>query len=489
MQKIKRGTGFRGLLEYAADHDGGHVIGGNMAGTTPRELAREFGTARSLRADIGKPVWHNSLRLPAGEHLTDEKWQEVAGDYMHGMGFLDAHQYVLIKHDSQEGEHIHIIANRVSLVGEVYLGKNENLKSTKLISQLELTHKLHVTKGAELDHRTDLPSTKTDKRKPKKGEIERALTTGVKPARMVIQDAIDKAVTDSSCRTLQDLTNRLAEQLITVRPFKSDEGKIKGLSFTSDEASFSGSQLGEQYKYKNLMQRMEYKNEQDRGHETATNTRRIAGADQLSASGNCKDKAPDSTKQTAGKEDKGAGNATKINLEQLILIGGLKKFGFGNSSNLRYAVQTLNRSIRFLPHKNSLTSFNLFIQGINKPAFRFDTATSKIDLTANPNEQNIRMMFDLAHEAGLDDPAVVIYGDDIEYLQLSAAEAARRGIMVDFNVKNGDILKKYHDLEIDKILSNNSPSVSKFYDITKQKTAQQIGHTNTSKPSKMRMKL
>ena len=283
MQKIKRGTGFRGLLEYSVDHDDGHIIGGNMAGTTPREISREFGTARRMRPDIDKPVWHNSLRLPAGEHLSDEKWNEVAKGYMHGMGFLDAHQFALIKHDSREGEHIHIIANRVSLNGDVYLGKNENLKSTKLISDLEQKHGLHVTVGAELDHKTDLPSTKTDKRKPKRGEVEKAVRTLVKPARMAIQDAIDNVMENADCRTLEDLTNRLAEQRITVRPFISD-GEIKGLSFTSNdkagnEVGFSGSQLGEQYKYKNLINRMENKNEQDRRFEAVADTRRIAETD------------------------------------------------------------------------------------------------------------------------------------------------------------------------------------------------------------------
>jgi len=54
MQKIKRGTGFRGVLNYALDNNRGEIIGGNMAGTTPRELAQEFGQSRSRREDIEK---------------------------------------------------------------------------------------------------------------------------------------------------------------------------------------------------------------------------------------------------------------------------------------------------------------------------------------------------------------------------------------------------------------------------------------------------
>ena len=81
MQKIKRGTGFRGALEYALEDGRGQVIGGNMVGATPRELAHEFGRSRKLRADIEKPVWHNALRLPVGERIGVERWNAVADDY------------------------------------------------------------------------------------------------------------------------------------------------------------------------------------------------------------------------------------------------------------------------------------------------------------------------------------------------------------------------------------------------------------------------
>lgn len=47
---IERGNGFRGVLDYIADDKKcvGH-IGGNMVGTTPRELAKEFSASRRLR--------------------------------------------------------------------------------------------------------------------------------------------------------------------------------------------------------------------------------------------------------------------------------------------------------------------------------------------------------------------------------------------------------------------------------------------------------
>lgn len=59
-----------------------------MSGTSPRELAAEFGRVRNLRVDIAKPVSHNCLRLPLGERR-GEMWREVADDFMSQMGFTD----------------------------------------------------------------------------------------------------------------------------------------------------------------------------------------------------------------------------------------------------------------------------------------------------------------------------------------------------------------------------------------------------------------
>ena len=69
MQKIRRGKSFAGVVLYALKPGTHHktdpvVIGGNMLGASATELITEFEASTSLRADILKPVWHNSLRLP-----------------------------------------------------------------------------------------------------------------------------------------------------------------------------------------------------------------------------------------------------------------------------------------------------------------------------------------------------------------------------------------------------------------------------------------
>ena len=95
MQKIKRGKSFAGVVLYVLKPGSHHrtvpeVIGGNMTGDCSQELIDEFNLTKELRSDVAKPVWHNSLRLPQGESLTNEQWKRIADDYMKRMGFGDS---------------------------------------------------------------------------------------------------------------------------------------------------------------------------------------------------------------------------------------------------------------------------------------------------------------------------------------------------------------------------------------------------------------
>ena len=245
MQQIKRGSGFRGVVSYALDNDNGEqlgqVIGGNMSGTSVKELSAEFGVSRKVRPDIKKPVWHNSLRLPEGEKLTEEKWTAIADDYMSRMGFSDKHPRVYILHDDKKGQHIHIVASRVALDGQLYLGKNENLISTQHIQALERDHQLTLTKGPSVvDGRIVMP----DLARPKAGEVGKYERTGEAPERFALAALIDTAIAGKPTATA--FAERLVMAGVEVRAnFRQDS--LNGFSFSFNGIAFKGSQLGKQY--------------------------------------------------------------------------------------------------------------------------------------------------------------------------------------------------------------------------------------------------
>ncbi|WP_218066126.1 relaxase/mobilization nuclease domain-containing protein [Escherichia coli] len=253
MQKIKRGKNFSGVVFYALRPASHHktppsVIGGNMDGSNAGELIAEFNATKALRPDVAKPVWHNSLRLPKNEALTDAQWSEIADDYMSRMGFSETHLRCYVLHDDAAGQHIHIIASRIELSsGKLYLGKNENLISTRIIEELEKDYQLTRTKGPKASPVAPSPKPK---RKKSRNETMLEERTGEKCAKTIIQEAIDTLITSKISE--ESFVQQLAAQKIKAIPNRASTGKMNGFSFEYANISFKASQLGKKYSWKNL---------------------------------------------------------------------------------------------------------------------------------------------------------------------------------------------------------------------------------------------
>lgn len=257
MQKIRRGKSFAGVVLYALKPDSHHksdpiVIGGNLLGDSVLELIFEFNTSKQLRTDVIKPVWHNSLRLPASERLRPEQWKLVADDYMKRMGFSDTHLRCYVLHDDEAGQHIHIIASRIDMVGgKLYLGRNENLISTRIISELEITHALTVTKAT--------PSTNTSQPKRKRlsrnEEMLEARTSSPCPKKS-LQQIIDKILADKP--GLETFIKRLEGSRVTCKANRASTGKMNGFSFEYQGMAFKASKLGKKYSWLNLQKHLSY---------------------------------------------------------------------------------------------------------------------------------------------------------------------------------------------------------------------------------------
>ncbi|MBG0594246.1 relaxase/mobilization nuclease domain-containing protein [Enterobacter hormaechei] len=260
MRKIKRGKSFAGVVQYALKLGAHHksdpvVIGGNMLGDSALELVAEFDSTKHLRQDVAKPVWHNSLRLPDGEALSNDQWVNIADGYMKMMGFSDTHLRCYVLHDD-EGQHIHIIASRIDMAGgKLYLGRNENLISTRIISELEIAHNLTITKTASA----------ITPRQPKRKRISRneqmlSARTGVPSPKEALQQILDKSLADTP--DLLTFIKRLEEAEVGWTANVASTGKMNGFSFSYCDIAFKASQLGKGYSWANLSNRLTY----DPGH-------------------------------------------------------------------------------------------------------------------------------------------------------------------------------------------------------------------------------
>jgi hypothetical protein len=119
----------------ALEYDLAKEINGEAAAT---EIHRHelFGCTGEEMVQEMKPyfvdfpnVRNNCLRFevsPSVEEsagMTDADWAKLGNDFMQRMGLMN-HQYIIVKHSGTEKNsrqaHLHILANRVSLSGELY---------------------------------------------------------------------------------------------------------------------------------------------------------------------------------------------------------------------------------------------------------------------------------------------------------------------------------------------------------------------------------
>ncbi|HGB5278087.1 TPA: relaxase/mobilization nuclease domain-containing protein, partial [Salmonella enterica subsp. enterica serovar Mississippi] len=251
----KSGKSFKNRVDYILkdDHD---FICSNMSAdkNNVSDLTDEFKTVSSFRQDIKKPVFHAFLSVPHNEKLTDEQWQEIAKDYLKEMNIdIEKHQYICVRHKDTDKDHIHIVANRVGLDGSVWHGQHSAFNTIAACERLEIKHDLTITKS--------LQGQKSDVSAPTKAEIEQALRTGEKPARLVLQNALQAAMTGKP--DLETFVERLQAVGIEPQFNVASTGNVAGCSFSVGDVAFKGSSLGKKFSWNTIKNKVIYDKNRD----------------------------------------------------------------------------------------------------------------------------------------------------------------------------------------------------------------------------------
>ncbi|EAZ2932214.1 relaxase [Salmonella enterica] len=251
----KTGKSFKNRVDYILKDDHSFICSNMLADKdNVSDLTDEFKTVSSFRQDIKKPVFHAFLSLPKNEHLTDEKWQEIAKDYLKEMNIdIEKHQYICVRHKDTDQDHIHIVANRIGLDGSVWHGQHSAFNTISACERLEVKHSLTITKG--------LQGQKSDVSAPTKNEIEQALRTGEKPARIVLQNALQAAMTGKP--DLETFVERLQAVGIEPRFNVASTGNVAGVSFSVNDIAFKGSQLGKKFSWNTIKTKVKYDKNRD----------------------------------------------------------------------------------------------------------------------------------------------------------------------------------------------------------------------------------
>ncbi len=235
-----------------ANRPGAAIIGGNMAGRTPRQLAREFAAARSLKPNLGRAMVHHSLSVPPGINLSDAQWQKAAAAYLKEMGYGENHQYTVIKHTDEEHEHVHIISCRIGLDdASVVADANDRKRCHKAAAKAALSVGLS-------------PVPPPDKTKPRvrirRDEVEHAQRLGTIHPKLTVAARLDVAISHS--RDFEQFKANAEKLGIEVRE-ASNSGGVYGISYTLSNppkgfrvTTWKGSTIGPGYSFKHVERRL-----------------------------------------------------------------------------------------------------------------------------------------------------------------------------------------------------------------------------------------
>ena len=251
--KISRGHSFKGAVNYILDlgKKATHtkepeIISSNMSAEYMQDFTKEFIHISNLREDIKKPVWHCSLTLPTNEKLSKEDWEKVSESFLKIMEIdTNNHQYICVRHNDTDHDHVHILINRVGLDSTIWFGRHELPKAIEATQQIEKEFNLSLTKGY---------TEKSEIKKLSDKEINMAIRTGEEPPRQYLQNTIDEILEQKNI-SAPDFAKRLEYFGINVRANLASTGKMNGFSFEYNNISFKGQDLGQKYKWSELQKR------------------------------------------------------------------------------------------------------------------------------------------------------------------------------------------------------------------------------------------
>jgi hypothetical protein len=244
--KTVMGGGFKGVLSYNMK-EASQMLYTNTASSSLIGWLKEVKEVRSLRPNLNNAVQHTSISLAPGESLTDQQWLQVAEVYLKNMGFdITANQFWVFKHDDKDHEHIHLVINRINAVsGDVVSDSQNYKKQTALLRKIEQNFSLQIV---------PVPKPEDRKIRISKNEIELNNRTGEVTPKLFIAQAIEQLLENKP--TLEQFILDLAFQKIDVALKKNDAtGEVKGISFNYEGQSYTGSGIGRQFSFSNLVKK------------------------------------------------------------------------------------------------------------------------------------------------------------------------------------------------------------------------------------------
>lgn len=192
-----------------------------------------------LRIEIGIAP-QDERKLPVSELM------RIAHLFAKQMG-LDNHQWVAVTHKDTDNRHIHIIANRISLYGEVYDTTFVSNRAARVAEEISRSKGLTIAKEVKVE-RMYQKAKSNPTREQTKQQVQKIC--------YALLDKYKGGGISGHSMFLYELN----KSNIIIERMKNKQGKVYGLKFSFGGQSFKASEIGREFGYHSLQKNFEIAN-------------------------------------------------------------------------------------------------------------------------------------------------------------------------------------------------------------------------------------
>ena len=223
----------------------------NLCSREPKTVYEEM----KVVSDYNSRCRNKFLRIEIGIAPQDEKklpvseLMRIAHLFAKQIG-LDNHQWVAVTHKDTDNRHIHMIANRISLFGEVYDTTFVSNRAARVAEEISREKGLTIAK--EVKAKKKHQKTKASPtREQTKQQIQKTCYT-------LLEKYKGTGITGHSMFLYE-----LNKKGITIERMKNKQGKVYGLRFSYTGQSFKASEIGREFGYRSLQKNFEPTNQEE----------------------------------------------------------------------------------------------------------------------------------------------------------------------------------------------------------------------------------
>ena len=220
----------------------------NLCSREPKTIYEEM----KVVSDYNSRCRNKFLRIEIGIAPQDEKklpiseLMRIAHLFAKRMG-LDNHQWVAVTHKDTDNRHIHIIANRISLYGEVYDTTFVSNRAARVAEEISREKGLTIAKEVKAERKHQKTKANPTREQTKK-EVQQICYT-------LLDKYMGSGISGHSMFLYE-----LNKNGITLERMKNKQDKVYGLKFSYGEHTFKASEIGREFGYHSLQKNFEQDN-------------------------------------------------------------------------------------------------------------------------------------------------------------------------------------------------------------------------------------